>query len=101
VSDSYLVGWPPDTDVASHALEIGDTAPGFPPARRDHLHFSEQLRANGPLVLSFFQGGWCPLRTAELCALQVAMEEFESAGATLAVVTPIHWLGGAARLWRF
>ena len=34
-------------------------------------------------------------RTAELCALQAAKDEFESAGATLAVVTPVYWFGRA------
>ncbi len=33
---------------------------------------SEQLRRNGPLVVSFFRGGWCPFCTAELCALQAS-----------------------------
>ena len=52
------------------------------------LHTSEQLRRNGPLVFCFFRGGWSPFCTAELCALQAANDEFESVGATLAVVTP-------------
>ena len=52
------------------------------------LHSFEQLRRNGPLVLSFFRGGWSPFCTAELCALQAAKGEFESVRATLAVVTP-------------
>lgn len=29
VSYSHLVGWLRDADVASHALKVGDTAPGF------------------------------------------------------------------------
>lgn len=85
----HLVGWLRDTDVASHALNVGDTAPDFLlPDADGRLHSSEELRRNGPLVLSFFRGGWCPFCTAELCALQAAKDEFESVGATLAVVTP-------------
>ena len=81
--------WLRDTDVASHALKVGDTAPDFLlPDADGRLHSSEQLRRNGPLVLSFFRGGWCPFCTAELCALEAAKDEFESVGATLAVVTP-------------
>jgi len=57
-SYSHLVGWLRDTDVASHALKVGDTAPDFlPPDADGRLHSSEQLRRNGPLVLSFFRGG--------------------------------------------
>jgi hypothetical protein len=45
------VGWLRDTDVASHALK--DTAPTFLlPGADGRLHSSEQLRRNGPLVLS-------------------------------------------------
>jgi peroxiredoxin len=88
-SYNHLVGWLRDTDVASHALKVGDDAPDFLlPDADGRLHSSEQLRRNGPLVLSFFRGGWCPFCTAELCALQAAKDEFERVGATLAVVTP-------------
>jgi peroxiredoxin len=81
------VGWLRNTD-ASHALKVGDTAPDFLlPDAHCRLHSSEQLRRSGPLVLSFFRGGWSPFCTAELCALQAAKDEFESVGATLAVVT--------------
>ena len=89
--ESYnrLVGWLRDTGVASHALKVGDDAPDFLlPDADGRLHSSEELRRNGPLVLSFFRGGWCPFCTAELCALQAAKDEFESVGATLAAVTP-------------
>ncbi|MDQ8727600.1 peroxiredoxin-like family protein [Bradyrhizobium sp. LHD-71] len=88
-SYNHLVGWLRDTGVASYALNVGDTAPDFLlPDADGRLHSSEQLRRNGPLVLSFFRGGWCPFCTAELCALQAAKDEFENLGATLAVVTP-------------
>ena len=88
-SYNHLVGWLRETDVASHALKVGDVAPDFLlPDADGRLHSSEELRRNGPLVLSFFRGGWCPFCTAELCALQAAKDEFESVGATLAAVTP-------------
>jgi hypothetical protein len=58
VSYSHLVGRPRDTDVASHALKVGDTEPDLHlPDADGRLHSSEQLRRNGPLVLSFFRGG--------------------------------------------
>jgi peroxiredoxin len=60
------VGWLRDTDVASHALKVGDAAPDFLlPDADGRLHSSEQLRRSGPLVLSFFRGGWCPFCTAD------------------------------------
>lgn len=88
-SYNHLVGWLRETDVQSHALKVGDAAPDFLlPDADGRLHSSEQLRRKGPLVLSFFRGGWCPFCTAELRALDAAKDEFESVGATLAVVTP-------------
>ncbi|WP_249143335.1 peroxiredoxin-like family protein [Bradyrhizobium liaoningense] len=88
-SYNHLVRWLRDTDVASHALKVGDDAPNFLlPDADGRLHAFEQLRRKGPLVLSFFRGGWCPFCTAELRALQAAKDEFENVGATLAVVTP-------------
>ncbi|MFC7397265.1 peroxiredoxin-like family protein [Chelatococcus sp. GCM10030263] len=88
-SYNHLVGWLRDAEVASRALKVGDIAPDFLlPDADGRLHSSEQMRRDGPLVLSFFRGGWCPFCTAELCALQAAKDEFESVGATLAVITP-------------
>ncbi|WP_407156616.1 peroxiredoxin-like family protein [Bradyrhizobium sp. STM 3557] len=88
-SYNHLVSWLRDTEVASRALKVGDDAPDFLlPDADGRLHSSEELRRNGPLVLSFFRGGWCPFCSAELCALQAAKDEFESVGATLAVLTP-------------
>jgi hypothetical protein len=56
VSYTRLVGWLRDTDVESHALKLGDTAPDFLLADADgRLHCSEKLRRNGPLVLSFLR----------------------------------------------
>ena len=43
VSYSHLVGWLRDTDVASHAVKVGDTAPDFfLPDADGRLHSSEQ-----------------------------------------------------------
>ena len=65
-SYNHLVGWLRDTDVASHALKVRDAAPDFLlPDADGRLHSSEQLRRSGPLVLSFFRGGWCPFCTAD------------------------------------
>jgi hypothetical protein len=48
-SYSHLVGRLRDTDVASHALKVGDTAPDFLlPDADGRLHSSEQLRRNEP-----------------------------------------------------
>lgn len=89
--DSYnhLVGFLRDTNVAAQALKAGDAAPEFLlPDSSGRLHSSERLRRDGPLVVSFFRGGWCPFCTAELRALQAAKTEFDDLGARLVVITP-------------
>lgn len=85
----FLVNWIREHDVASRALNVGDTAPDFLlPDADGRLVSSEQLRREGPLVISFFRGGWCPYCTAELCALQAAKQEFEDLKANLIVLSP-------------
>jgi peroxiredoxin len=85
----HFVDWLRDNDVAAPALKAGDTAPDFLlPDADGRLHSSEQLRRAGPLVVSFFRGGWCPFCAAELRVLQAARGEFEALGASLVVLTP-------------
>lgn len=86
---NYLVKWIRENDFASRALNVGDLAPDFLlPDADGHLISSERLRHEGPLVVSFFRGGWCPYCTAELCALQAAKQEFEDLSANLVVLSP-------------
>jgi peroxiredoxin len=84
-----LVDWLRKTDVASGALQVGDTAPDFlQPDEHGRLHSSEHLRREGPLVVSFYRGGWCPFCKAELRALQAVKAEFDSLNANLVVLSP-------------
>jgi peroxiredoxin len=85
----HLVDWLRTTDVASRALKVGDRAPDFLlPDAHGRLHSSEQLRGEGPLVVSFYWGGWCPFCAAELRALQAVKAEFDSLNASLVVLSP-------------
>ena len=84
-----LVDWLRKTDVASGALRVGDTAPDFLlPDAHGRLHSSEELRGEGPLVVSFYRGGWCPFCNAELRALHAFKAEFDSLKASLVVLSP-------------
>ncbi len=86
---NYLVNWLRETGIASHSLQIGETAPDFLlPDANGLLHSSEHLRRDGPLVVSFYRGGWCPFCKAELRALQEAEAEIDRLGAKLVVVSP-------------
>ena len=43
----------------------------------------------GPVVVSFFRGGWCPFCRLELQALAEAQSEIERLGATLVGLSPL------------
>lgn len=85
----HLVDWLRTTAVASRALKVGDRAPDFLlPDAHGRLHSSEQLRGDGPLVVSFYRGGWCPFCKEELRALQAVKVEFDTLKANLVVLSP-------------
>ncbi len=46
------------------------------------------LLKKGPLVVTFYRGGWCPYCNLELRAYQEVLAEIQAAGATLVAITP-------------
>ncbi|MEC9491479.1 peroxiredoxin-like family protein [Flexistipes sp.] len=44
--------------------------------------------SKGPVVLSFYRGGWCPVCNLELNYLQSRLSDFQSHGANLIAVSP-------------
>lgn len=72
-----------------NALKIGDRAPRFTLSDVDGESYSSAaLLAQGPLVLSFYRGFWCPYCNIELEALQDALSDIENRGATLLAISP-------------
>ncbi len=47
-----------------------------------------ELRAKGPVVITFYRGGWCPYCNLELQAYQKVLNDIKAAGATLIAITP-------------
>ena len=75
--------------AATRALKAGDKAPAFTLNDPDGQAVSSaDLLANGPLVLSFYRGVWCPYCNMELQALEAALPEFEKLGASLIAISP-------------
>lgn len=71
------------------ALKAGDLAPDFALTEANGgLLYIADLRACGPVVVSFYRGGWCPYCNLELRALQMALPAFKAAGAALIAVSP-------------
>ena len=46
------------------------------------------LLTNGPVVVTFYRGEWCPYCNLQLRALQEALPEITSTGATLVAISP-------------
>jgi peroxiredoxin len=78
---------------ASHtgesAITVGEIAPNFtlPAATGEAVTLHGKLN-EGPVVLSFYRGGWCPFCNLELQALQAALPEIKSLGANLIGISP-------------
>ena len=75
--------------LAERALGTGDIAVDFtlPNAKGEPVS-SESLRKDGPLVLNFYRGSWCPYCNLELKALQDVHAEIQELGASLVAISP-------------
>ena len=56
-------------------------------AKNEKINIDELLK-KGPLVISFYRGGWCPYCNFELRALQGAFPQIKESGANLIAITP-------------
>lgn len=75
--------------LSDKALKKGGVAPDFtlPNATGKSISSTDLLK-DGPLVLSFYRGGWCPYCNLEFNALQKALPEIETLGAKLIAISP-------------
>lgn len=77
-----------DSGQAERALQAGDTAPDFTLTDADRNEVTRKaLLAQGPVVLSFYRGVWCPYCNIELQALEEAAEAIRARGATLVAIS--------------
>jgi peroxiredoxin len=77
------------SDVLDHALKVGDAAPEFIlPDAFGHEVSLKSLLAEGPLVVSFYRGEWCPYCNIELRELQAALPKIQALGAKLVAISP-------------
>ena len=78
-----------DAKVAERAVGVGEPVPAFllPTITGKRVDASRLLRL-GPLVISFYRGGWCPYCNIELRALQARLPEIEALGASLVAISP-------------
>ncbi len=75
--------------IEEGALGVGDRCSEFELSDAEGQPVSlAGLLNSGPLVLSFYRGGWCPYCNLELRALHRLLPELRRAGAQLVAVTP-------------
>jgi peroxiredoxin len=78
-----------DSGMSERALSAGDTFPDFELSNADgiSIRLSEQLK-NGPQVISFYRGAWCPYCNLEIKALKENLDAFRQYGADLIAISP-------------
>ena len=75
--------------ILEKALKVGDRAPDFdlPNAAGKKVKLSE-LTARGPVVVTWYRGGWCPYCNIALRGFQKSLPEIRAAGASLVAISP-------------
>jgi peroxiredoxin len=74
---------------AQRAVRAGDRAPQFVLTDEEGVeHASRELLEQGPLVVTFYRGVWCPYCNFELQALNAVLPELRGYGANLVAISP-------------
>jgi hypothetical protein len=78
-----------NSPIRENALALGQKAPDFtlPDALGLNTTLSELLET-GPVILTWYRGGWCPYCNLQLNHLQRLLPDFEKESATLVAITP-------------
>ena len=78
-----------ESGVLERATDEGDTAPGFTLPNADGESVSlESMLDDGPIVLVWYRGGWCPYCNLTLRAFSEILSQIEAEGAQLVAISP-------------
>jgi peroxiredoxin len=73
----------------SEALDLGETATSFVLPNQHGKSISlDDLLKNGPVVVTFYRGSWCPYCNLQLRALQARLGDIHALGAQLVAISP-------------
>ena len=77
-----------ESDIAK-GLTLNDQAPDFTlkDATGTDITLYEELK-KGPVIVTFYRGGWCPYCNLELKAYQEIIHDIKANGAQLIAVSP-------------
>ncbi|MCB9254143.1 MAG: AhpC/TSA family protein [Bdellovibrionaceae bacterium] len=75
--------------LPKNTLKKGQKLPGFtlPNAVNKKVNSADLLK-KGPLVVTFYRGGWCPYCNIQLHAFQRVLPQIKGLGATLVAISP-------------
>jgi peroxiredoxin len=74
---------------ARRAIQAGDRAPAFSLKDQDGNDVSsDALLEQGPLIVTFYRGVWCPYCNLDLQALNEALPELRRFGASVIAISP-------------
>lgn len=77
------------TGIEKSAKQVGDAAvDGQLKDWKGNTITLSELWKQGPVVLMWYRGGWCPYCNIQLRAMQQNLDKLENAGARLVVLTP-------------
>jgi peroxiredoxin len=75
--------------IARTILKVGNRAPEFMLRNaKEEIVDIGALRKKGPVIVTFYRGGWCPYCNLELKAFQEILPEIKAAGASLVAISP-------------
>ncbi len=78
-----------DTGITDQSLKVGSQIPSIIlPNATGQIVKVNQLLETGPVVISFYRGGWCPYCNLELKALQAKLPEIKALNASLVAISP-------------
>ncbi|MBA2401563.1 MAG: AhpC/TSA family protein [Bradyrhizobium sp.] len=77
------------TGFGESAKQVGQQAPAIVlPDAQGKAFDVATLLANGPVIVTFYRGGWCPYCNLELKAYQDVLSRIVAAGANLVAISP-------------
>ena len=78
-----------ESGIGRQAKQVGDQAPNIvlPDVHGQPFEVT-RLLAKGPVIVTFYRGGWCPYCNLELKAYQAVLPRIAAAGASLVAISP-------------
>ncbi|MBZ2192721.1 AhpC/TSA family protein [Pseudoalteromonas arctica] len=75
--------------IKDNALQIGQKVENFSLANHkgENIELADLLK-KGPVIISFYRGGWCPYCNLELKALNDYLPQFKTQNAQLVAISP-------------